>query len=72
MDEYSLPFMQGFQQSESDEEVSRWIGLHQAEFKWNKSIFSTTRCNKDNSDIAHILPTPDLWLWLCSSQQENK
>lgn len=32
MGEYGLALMQGFQQSESDKEVLRWIGSHQAEF----------------------------------------
>lgn len=35
MDEYSLAFMQYFEPSESHE-ISRWIGLHVAEFKMNE------------------------------------
>lgn len=67
MDEHSLAFMQYFEPSESHE-ISRWIGLHVAEFKTNEMknkirafylflwFFLTTRFNKV-PDTAQILLT---------------
>lgn len=69
IDECSLAFMQQFQPSEMNGLV-----IHLSEFKMKHNLYFflfTTQFSKV-PDTAQILLTPDLWLRVCSIQQENK